>query len=150
MHRYKRALETWEEGGERFPEFPASPVTHAGLLYSAGFGAAAEAILRTLLEERPDDAKLRTQVGDLRLESGDREAARELYDQALAIDPKLSYALHQRAALAELEGDPGQAASLYLRVIAGTSASSPLAIRAASRLRAMGMAVDFGVRAVKE
>jgi hypothetical protein len=150
VHRYKRALEAWEEGIERLPEFPESPVTHAGLLYSAGFGAAAEAILRGLLEERPDDAKLRAQVGDLRLESGDREAARELYDAALAIDPKLSYALHQSASLAELEGDPEQAASLYFRVIAGTSASSPLAIRAALRLRAMGKAVDFGVGEVRE
>jgi tetratricopeptide (TPR) repeat protein len=146
MHRYKRALETWEGGAERLPEFPKDPVVHAGLLYTAGFGAAAEAILRTLLEERPDDARLRTQVGDLRLESGDREAAREFYESALAIDPNFSYALHQRAALAEIEGDPDQAAGLYLRVIAGTRPSSPLAIRAAERLRTMGVAVDFGVR----
>jgi hypothetical protein len=146
MHRYERALEIWEEGSERLPDFPGNPVTHAGLLYSAGFRAAAEAILRTLLEESPDDAALRTQVGDLRVESGDREAAREFYEEALAIDPKLPYALHQRAALAELEGDPEQAASLYLRVIALTSPSNPLAIRAASRIRAMGLGVDFDVR----
>jgi tetratricopeptide (TPR) repeat protein len=145
MHRYKRALEIWEEGAERVREFSGDPIVHAGFLYRAGFGAAAEAILRDLLEERPDDAELHVQVGELRLESGDREAARELYERALRIDPRLPYALHQRAALAELEGDPEQAASLYLRVVAGTKASNRLSIRAAERLRVLGVGMDFGV-----
>ena len=107
------------------------------LLHRNGFGAAAEAILRAELEDRPDDAALLTQVGDLRVESGDRDAARELYDRALSLDPRLFYALHQRAVLAEIEQDREQATLLYLRVLGAAHPAQPIALRAALRLRAL-------------
>ncbi len=141
MHRPRRALEVWEKVLARQPQMAGRATVHAMLLQKSGFGAAAEAILRSQLEERPDDAVLFTQVGDLRLESGDREAARELYDRALVLDPKLSYALHQRALLAELDGDREQAATLYLRVLGGIHPAHPIALRTVLRLQALGAGV---------
>jgi predicted TPR repeat methyltransferase len=78
----------------------------------------------------------------MRLESGDREAARELYDRALTLDPVLVYALHQRALLAELDGDPEQAAGLYLRVLGAAHPAHPIALRARLRLQALGALAD--------
>jgi Tfp pilus assembly protein PilF len=78
------------------------------------------------------------QVGNLRLESGDRDAAREQFERALTIDPRQIQALHQRAVLAEEEGDNEMAADLYMRVLAAGHPAEPMAIRARARLRAMG------------
>lgn len=142
MHRPRRALEVWEKVLARRPQLAKRATVHAMLLQKSGFGAAAEAILRSQLAERPDDAVLFTQVGDLRLESGDREAARELYDRALALDPKLSHALHQRALLAEMEGDREQAAALYLRVLGSIHPAHPIALGAALRLQALGAVAE--------
>ena len=145
LHRTDRALAIWEDGIRRHPQLAEQRTVHAMLLYKAGFGAAAEAILQSLLDERPGDALLHTQVGDLRLESGDREAARTLYDRALALDPKLFYALHQRALLAELDGDPEQAVGLYLRVLGAAHPAHPVALRARMRLQDLGGVGEGGV-----
>jgi hypothetical protein len=138
LHRSERALAIWEEGIQRYPKLAENRMVHAMLLHKAGLGAAAEAILRSRLEEQPDDALLHAQVGDMRLETGDREAARALYDRALTLDPVLVYALHQRGLLAELEGDPEQATGLYLRVLGAAHPAHPIALRARLRLQALG------------
>ncbi len=137
LHRYDRALETWQAALEKYPDLPQGPVVHASLLQRNGFGAAAEAIVRRMLEARPDDALLRTRVGDLRLESGDIAAAKEFYDQALDLDPSLAYALYRRGIVAEAEGDAEGALSLYLRVLGASHAADPLAVRAALRVTAL-------------
>lgn len=141
LHRFEKALALWEETLERYPDLEQGPILHAALLQKNGFTAAAEAILQRLREERPEDAVLLVQIGDLRLESGDTEAARELYEEALALDPKLPYALYRRGTVAELEGDPQDAIRYYVRAVAGSHPASPLALRAASRLRALGAGV---------
>lgn len=99
------ALAVWEEAMERYPELRRERVVHAWLLRANGLAAAAETILREELAARPDDASLRAQLGDLRLEAGDVDAARGLYDEALALDPNHAYALQRRTALAAAEGD---------------------------------------------
>ena len=105
MRRYAHALALWEEAMARYPELGRERVIHAWLLRQNGFAGAAEAILQEELAARPEDASLRAQLGDLRLEAGDPDAARAWYDAALAIDPNDPYSLQRRAALAEAEGD---------------------------------------------
>ena len=137
LHRYDTALTLWKETIERFPDLPQGPVIHAFLLQKNGFGAAAEAILRAELEARPKDPALHTQVGDLRLETGDREAARTLYDTALERDPNFPYAMFRRAQLAEADGDGEVALRLYLRVAAQGVRAGSLAPQARARAAAL-------------
>ena len=105
MRQYGPALALWEDAMARYPELQRERVIHAWLLRQNGFAGAAEAILQAELEARPGDAGLRAQLGDLRLEAGDADAARAFYDAALAIDPNDAYALQRRVSLAEAEGD---------------------------------------------
>ncbi len=137
MRRYSRALALWEETLERYPDLEQGPIVHAFLLDRNGLAAAAEAILRRLLRERPDDPELHVQVGDLRSAAGDREAAKALYDAALALEQNMPYALYRRAALAEADGEGAAAALLYVRVVARTHPADPLSIAARLRLRAL-------------
>jgi tetratricopeptide (TPR) repeat protein len=137
MRRFPRALELWEETLERYPDLEQGPIVHAFLLDRNGFPSAAEAILRRLLRERPDDAGLLVQVGDLRAAAGDREAARQLYDAALGHEPNMPYALYRRAQLAERDGDARAAALLYVRVVARTHPAEALSIASRLRLRAL-------------
>jgi hypothetical protein len=138
LRRYDKALALWRETIEVFPDLDQGPTVHAALLHHNGFVAASEAIFRSLLEQRPDDPGLHTQLGDLRLESGDREEARKEYDAALAIDPNHSYAMYRRAMVAEADGDLEGAALLYLRIVAASHPMSSLAIGARMRLEALG------------
>jgi tetratricopeptide (TPR) repeat protein len=138
LRRYDKALALWRETLEVFPDLEQGPAVHAALLYRNGFVAASEAIFRSLLEQHPDDPDLRTQLGDLRLESGDRDEAREQYDAALAIDPNHPYAMYRRAMVAEADGDREGAALLYLRILAASHPMSSLAVGAKMRLEAIG------------
>jgi hypothetical protein len=138
LRRYDKALALWQEMLEEFPDLPQGPSVHAALLYYNGFTAASEAIYRALLEERPVDPELHTQLGDLRMESGDRDEARKEYDAALAIDPSHPYAMFRRAGVAETDGDRAGAAMLYLRVLAASHPASALAVSARSRLEVIG------------
>jgi len=138
LRRFDKALALWQETIEVFPDLDQGPTVHAALLYNNGFVAASEAIFRSLLEQHPDDPGLHTQLGDLRLESGDREAARKEYDAALTIDPNHPYAMYRRALVAEADGDRAGAAQLYIRLLAASHPASSLAIGARMRLEAMG------------
>jgi tetratricopeptide (TPR) repeat protein len=137
LRRYDKALALWQETLAIFPDLDQGPTVHAALLHHNGFVAASEAIFRSLLEQRPDDPGLHTQLGDLRLESGDREEARKEYDAALAIDPHHPYAMYRRATVAEADGDPEGAAVLYLRVMAASHPASSLAVGSRLRLEAI-------------
>jgi tetratricopeptide (TPR) repeat protein len=137
MRRPKQALEIWEETLDRYQDLAQGAIVRATLLHRAGFAAAAEAVLRQLLDERPDDPKLLCQIGDLRLEAGDRDAARELYDQAIVADHTFAYASLRRGLLAEEEGDPGGAVLFYTRVVASSHPANPMAALAASRIQAL-------------
>jgi tetratricopeptide (TPR) repeat protein len=138
LRRPKRALEAWEQGVAADRGIEDEPVIHATLLYKAGFAAAAEAILQQELEARPDDPELHTQVGTLRVESGDTDDARERFERALALDPRHTAALYQRGLLAEREGDLEMATDLYLRVLAVTNPMERAAVLARQRLAASG------------
>jgi tetratricopeptide (TPR) repeat protein len=105
MRQYGAALAVWERAIALHPELRRERVIHAWLLRQNGLAGAAEAMLQEELTARPQDAGLRAQLGDLRLEAGDPGGARALYDEALAIDPNDAYALQRRAGLAEAEGD---------------------------------------------
>ena len=137
MRRFEPALEFWEETIARYPDLPQGPIVHASLLQSNGLHAAAEAILRRLLEERPEDAKLLVQVGDLRWEAGDREVAKGLYDRALEADADFAYASFRRAMAAEAEGDLEMAMRLYGRTLALSHPGDPVALLASGRLGAL-------------
>jgi tetratricopeptide (TPR) repeat protein len=138
MRRWKRALALWEETRELYPDLEQGPIIHAMLLDRNGLQAASEAILRELSAERPDDAELLAHVGDLRLGAGDLDAARELYEAALTLEPNQVHSLARRAQVAESDGDPALAADLYLRVMGLSNPAAPLAITARSRLMALG------------
>jgi tetratricopeptide (TPR) repeat protein len=138
LRRHDKALALWEETIEEFPDLAQGPTVHAALLYYNGFTAASEAIFRALLEERPEDPGLHTQLGDLRMESGDRDEARNEYDAALTIDPNHPYAMFRRALVAEADGDRAGAAMLYLRVLASSHPASELAVGSRSRLEVLG------------
>jgi hypothetical protein len=137
MRRFEPALEFWEDTIARYPDLPQGPIVHASLLQSNGLHAAAEAILRRLLEERPGDAKLLVQVGDLRWEAGDREVAKGFYDRALEANPDFAYANFRRGMAAEVEGDLEMATRLYGRVLALTHPGDPVALLASGRLGAI-------------
>jgi len=137
MRRFEPALEFWEETIARYPDLPQGPIIHASLLQSNGLHAAAETILRRLLEERPEDAKLLVQVGDLRWEAGDREVAKGFYDRALEADADFAYASFRRAMAAEAEGDLEMAMRLYGRTIGLAHPGDPVALLATERLGAM-------------
>ncbi len=137
MHRYESALEIWEETIARYPDLPQGPIVHASLLQSNGLHAAAEAILRRLLAETPEDPKLLVQVGDLRWEAGDREMARDFYDRALDASADFAYASFRRGMVAEVEGDVEMALRLYGRVVALSHPGSPLALLASQRFEAL-------------
>ena len=136
LRRYERALAVWEELLERYPDLRQGPVVQAALLEWTGEPDAAEAILRRLLDERPDDPPLLSQIGDLRLGSGDRESAKAFYDRALEIDPRFAYAAFRRGMLAEADGDLELAVRLYRQVTTTTNPAAPLAVHAAVRLQA--------------
>lgn len=138
MKRNAQALELWEETLERYPDLPQGPIVHAGLLHRNGLSAAAEAILRRLLGERPDDPKLLSQVGDLRTEAGDLEAARSLYQRAQAADEDFTYATYRLGLLAEEAGNLDEALRLYGRVLSGSPPQSTVAVLAKLRLIALG------------
>jgi len=138
LRRHERALAEWREMLARFPDIEQGPEVHAALLHYNGFTAAAEALYLSLLAERPHDVELRTQLGDLRLESGDREGAREAYDEALKIDPNHPYAMYRRALVSEAVGDLDGAALLYLRLVAGSQPGSQVGTAARLRLDALG------------
>jgi len=134
MRRFEPALEFWEETIARYPDLLQGPIIHTSLLGSNGLHAAAEAILRRLLEERPEDAKLLAQVGDLRWEAGDREAAKGFYDRALEANADFAYANFRRALAAEAEGDLEMAARLYGRALALSHPGDPVGLLASGRL----------------
>jgi hypothetical protein len=137
LRRYDEALELWEESRKRHPDLPNGAIVHATLLHRAGFPAAAEAILRSLVEEHPGDPVLLAQVGDLRLEAGDRTAAKAFYARSREIDPDRDYTLLRTGMIAESEGDLEQAAMLYARVDAVNPPTSPIAQYARARLAAL-------------
>lgn len=134
MRRYEPALALWRETLERYPDMPQGPIVHATLLHHNGLVAAAEAVLRQLIEEDPTDAVRHTQIADLRLEAGDLEAGRELYDRALELDPHLPYALFRRAEIAQRDGDVELATRLFVQVLARTRPRDRLAVAAAAKL----------------
>jgi hypothetical protein len=137
MRRFEPALQFWEETIARYPDLPQGPIIHASLLQSNGLHAAAEAILRRLLEERPEDAKLLVQVGDLRWDAGDREAATGFYDRALEANADFAYASFRRAMAAEAERDLEMALRLYGRAVALSHPGDPVALLASGRLGAL-------------
>jgi Tetratricopeptide repeat len=137
LHRYDRALALWQDTLQRYPDLPQGDIVLGSLLYYNGQVAAAEAVFRRMLQRDPGNAVRYAQVGDLRLEAGDRAAARDLYDRALELQPKLAYALFRRAQVAELEGDVELALRLYGRVVGSSSPGDPLAQAARSKLDAV-------------
>jgi tetratricopeptide (TPR) repeat protein len=140
MRRFEPALALWEDTIARYPDLPQGPIVHASLLQSSGLHAAAEAILRRLLEQEPEDAKLLVQVGDLRGEAGDRGGAKEFYDRALEAD-SVAYANYRRAVAAEGEGDLEMATRLYGRVLALSQPADPVALLASGRIGALSGAL---------
>ena len=138
FRRYDVALALWRETLERYPNLPQGPMVHAALLHKNGLPAAAEAILRSLLAESPKDPALHALVGDLRLESGDGAAAVELFDAALALDPKFRYALLRRGQIAESEGDAQKARQLYERIVWQSPFPDRVAVQAWVRMRVLG------------
>jgi len=117
FHRYREALAFWEETLTRDPEIPESRHIHAQLLHANGYPAAAEAILRQILEDRPGDGALHVRLGGLRLEAEDLATAREHFEQAL-VDPLYRIdAILLLAQIADLEGNEDLAARHYRSLI---------------------------------
>jgi tetratricopeptide (TPR) repeat protein len=138
MQRYEPALASWQELMQHYPGYPQADIVHAQLLLRNDFWGAAQAILNRLLRERPDDLWLLLRVGDLRLEGGEVEQARELYDEVIARGDPGAQGSFRRAALAEAEGDPQLASQLYRRVLAVAHGADPMAIQSATRLLELG------------
>jgi tetratricopeptide (TPR) repeat protein len=138
MRRYEAALAEWEGLVERYPDWSQGPLLHASLLAHTGKRAAAEAILRGLLADDPESAELLARIGDLRLEQGDLEAAKDLYERALQLAPRLPRAVYQRGRVAEAEGDLQHAALLYTQVVATSQPFDPYALEARRRLSFLG------------
>jgi tetratricopeptide (TPR) repeat protein len=145
LRRWERARALWDEVLARYPDLEHGPIVQATLLERTGFPAAAEAILRRLVAERPDDAVLHAEIGDLRFDAEDLAAARESYDRALRLDPDLAHALLRRGMLAERESDPEAAFQYYARAIRVAAPAEPAALQAAQRLRSLGRPIQPGL-----
>ncbi len=137
LHRYKVALEIWQETVELYPDLASGPVIHAALLRRNGFDAAAETILRRLLAERPNDAAVHAQIADIRREAGDSDVAEALYLRAVELDPGLAYAFYHLGEMSEAKRDPNGALSFYIRVIGASPPNHPLAVAARGRIAAL-------------
>jgi Flp pilus assembly protein TadD len=106
------------------------------LLHNSGKSGAAEAILRRLLNDHPADARILSQVGSIRMSMGDLEAARHFYDRALAANPQYVDAVLGRGIVAQTEGHPEQARTLFLQARAlSPGPLDPVAQEAGRRLR---------------
>jgi len=134
LHRYDVALEIWRETLQIYPDLPNGSMIHAALLRRNGFDAAAEAILRRLLAERPDDGAVHAQIADIRREAGDLSAAEALYLRAVELDSGLGYAFYHLGEIAEANRDSDGALRYYLRAIGTTAPDQPLAIAARGRI----------------
>jgi tetratricopeptide (TPR) repeat protein len=145
LRRFERARALWDETLARYPDLEQGPIVQATLLERTGFPAAAEAILRRLVAERPGDAVLHAEIGDLRLGAEDLAAARDAYDHALRLDPDLAHALVQRGVLAERESDLEAAFAYYARAVRVAEPGEPAALHAAQRLHALGRRVQPGL-----
>jgi tetratricopeptide (TPR) repeat protein len=137
LHRFERALALWEETLALYPDLDQGPIVQAALLQKTGASAAAEEILRGLLARDPDDPVLLTQIGDLRFEAGDRDAAQELYARSLELDRDLAYTLFRNGVLAEARGDAELAGQFYGRVFGTAHPADPVSIQARLRLEAL-------------
>jgi tetratricopeptide (TPR) repeat protein len=135
MRRPAPALEVWAEATERYPDLAKDRRFHARLLAASGAHAESAAMLESLLADAPDDLGLRLQLGDQRLESGDREAARVHYTAILERVPDHPWALHQSAVIAEADGRWDRALALYRRILVVAPPEHPAAQHAAAWLR---------------
>ena len=135
MHRPEPALEIWAEATERYPDLAQDRRFHARLLAASGAHAESAAMLESLLADAPDDLGLRFELGDQRLKSGDREAARAHYAAILERVPDDPWALLRSAAIAESDGRWDRALALYRRILVVAPPDHPVAQRAAAWLR---------------
>ncbi len=118
LQSYKRALEL----GIREPE---EVHLNRAVIFSDHLHRPedAERELRNALDKNPDYVPALLNLGNLKEDLGDREAARNAYESALAVEPQNSLALARLAGLSH-SGELDQALAQRLR-IAITAAESP-------------------------
>jgi tetratricopeptide (TPR) repeat protein len=144
LHRNQAALRLWKDTVPRYPGDLEVRTAHALLLYQNGRIPQGDAVLSALLAEHPDDARLQSRAGRLRVQLGDLAGATHLYDTALALEPNRPEALWGRAQLGEASGDVQTARELYGRLLDLLHATDPRAIAAAERLQALTAATPSG------
>jgi glucose/arabinose dehydrogenase len=102
--RYNLALKLWRDTIARYPESAWARLELSRLLRITRRTDEADAVLHDLLEEQPDSAEIRLELGDVRLAQGDRSGAREAWEAALAVNPRNAAALKRVGAIAGKEG----------------------------------------------
>jgi len=102
----------------------------------AGLPRHRQACLRRALKRRPEHPVLLTRLGIALYEDGKVGAAREVLEQALAVDPNLVDALHCLGSVSLDEGKPAEALALYDRVVSITHDAVPRFLAGVAAYRA--------------
>lgn len=125
--QYQRAVEYFQSNADLGTE---DPEVALGLIKSQfGLGAFADASagLQDAMTRFPGDARFPYFLGRVREEEANFDGARELYQQAIQIDPEFLRSYVRLAQLAEREGEPAEA----IRMLAeASSVSSDSAVMA--------------------
>jgi len=82
-----------------------------------GRTAEAAAIFREGVEQTPDDASLRQQLGSALFTSGDADGAAEQFEEALRLDPSLARAHAGLGTLASMRGRQGEAIERFAAAV---------------------------------
>jgi len=125
--QYQRAVEYFQSNADLGTEDPEVALELIKSQFGLGAFADASAGLEDAMTRFPGDARFPYFLGRVREEEANFDGARELYQQAIQIDPEFLRSYVRLAQLAEREGDPAEA----IRMLAeASSVSSDSAVMA--------------------
>lgn len=141
LGRYEAALQSYQQALDRGVSDPEEVHVNRGVIYADFLLRPddAEAELRRALALNPDYAPALLNLGNLTEDRGDRERARQLYEQALARDPRCWDAL---ARLANLTRSPTAQDPIIVRLRDAVARSDVAPADKATLGFALGRALD--------
>jgi predicted O-linked N-acetylglucosamine transferase (SPINDLY family) len=113
----RKLRQLFNPGSRNSPESPDELFRQARTLQQRGQNIPAGAVLRRILELRPDHWESLNMLAAIALESGDAEAARQIYDAAVARWPDRAEAYYKRANASNRAGRADLALADYDRAI---------------------------------
>jgi hypothetical protein len=115
LGRFDRVLEEFQKIDPQERESPSAQALHAMLLQNTGKIDEAETVLLGLLNGDPANARILSQLGDIRMSMRDLAGASRFYDRALAANPHYGYAAQRRGVVAQMQGRTEEARGFFIR-----------------------------------